>query len=198
MMSQNAAAEMAGDEFEARKILEYAAHNQPRQRKAAVERPPDARREAEFPHALFPEPDRRRMHEHRDVELGRELEERPGIIVIRKGAAVARIDQHGAQVVLFDGALELAQQVVAAARDRGGDGYDLVLVAVAQRHQVFVRHPDRRQRLTARIGLEIVARVRDHADVEADLVMQTAARSRSSTGTGPSARAPNAHAYASR
>ena len=112
------------------------------------------------------------MHEDRDVELGRELKERPGVVVVRKGAAVARINQDGAQVVLLHGALQLAQQVVAAARDRGGNGDDLVLVAVAQRRQIFVRRPDRRQRLIARIGLEIVARVRDHADVEADLVMQ--------------------------
>ncbi len=89
------------------------------------------------------------MHEHRNVELGCELEERPRIVVVRIGAPVARTDQHAAQVVLFHRAFELAQVIVAAARDRDRERDDLVLVLVAQRREIFVGFADGRQRLLA-------------------------------------------------
>src|SRR5258708_3730507 len=112
------------------------------------------------------------MHKDRDVELAGEPEERPRVVVVRIGTAMARTDQHAAQVVLLHGAFELAQMVVAAARDCDRDCHHAVLMLVPQRRQIVVRLADRRQRVLARIGLEVMAGVRDHAEVQPDLVVQ--------------------------
>ena len=62
--------------------------------------------------------------------------------------------------------------IVAAARDGDRERDDLVLVLVAQRGEVLIRGADVRHRLLAGEFLQIVAGVRDHADIEADLVVQ--------------------------
>src|SRR5207247_6939131 len=113
--------------------------------------------EPELLHALLAEADRGRMHEHRDVEIASKQEERPRIIVVRVGAAMARADQHAAQVVLLDGALELSQVLVAAARDRNRERDEAALVAIAQRREILVRLADRRQRLLAAVLFQVVA-----------------------------------------
>jgi hypothetical protein len=61
---------------------------------------------------------------------------------------------------------------VAAARDRGRDRHQLVFVPVAQPRHVFIRGADHRQSLVAGEALEVMAGVRDYADVETDLVVQ--------------------------
>ena len=122
---------MAGYELESRQLLEHATHDQARQRQTRVERPADAGRQAELFHAFLAEADRGRMHEHRDVELAGEPEERPRIVVVRIGAAVAGADQHAAQIVLFHRSFELAEMIIAAARDRDRKRNDLVLMLVA-------------------------------------------------------------------
>ena len=173
MISQMPPPQMAGDELEPRKFLEHAVHDQARQRQAGVERAADTRGQPKFPHPLLAEADRRRMHEDRDVELARQREEGPCVGVVRIGATMARRDQHAAQAVLLHRALELLEMPITAARDRGRDRDQLVFVPVAQRRHVFVRRTDHRQCLRAVEALEIMAGVRDHADVETDLLVQT-------------------------
>src|SRR5262249_48038482 len=84
----------------------------------------------------------------------------------------ARADQHAAQVVLFDRALELTEMLVTATRDRDRERDEAALVLIAQRSEVAVRLAGGRQRFLAGVALEVMARVRDHAHVEAAFVMQ--------------------------
>src|SRR5262249_22204673 len=128
----DAATEMARHELECRQLLEYTAHDQPREREARVERPADARREAELLHALLAVSNRRRMHEHRNVEIAGKPKEWPSVVVVRIGATVARADQHAAQVVLFHRALELLEVLITTARDRDRKRDQAALVLVAQ------------------------------------------------------------------
>ncbi len=71
------------------------------------------------------------MHEHRNVEIAGEAEERPRVVVVRIGPPVARADQHSAQVILFHRALELAQMRVAATRNRDRERDEAAFVLVA-------------------------------------------------------------------
>src|ERR1043166_7751826 len=135
----DAAAKMARHELELRELLEHTSDDEAREGERRVEWPSDAGRQTEFPHALLAEADRRWVHEHGNIEIAGELEERPRIVVVRKGAAVARIDQHAAQVVLLYRALEFAQVLVAATRDRDCERDELSLVLVAQRGEILVR-----------------------------------------------------------
>ena len=105
-------------------LLEDAAHDQPRQRQRIVHRAPDAGGQPVIAHPLLAEADRRRMDHHRHVELAGQLEERHGIVVVRIAALEARCDPGALEPVLLDGALELAQERVAAVRHRRGHADD--------------------------------------------------------------------------
>src|SRR5262249_57350210 len=99
------------DELEPGKLLEHAAHDQPRDRERAVHRAADARGEAIVAHALLAESDRGRMDHHWHVELLRELEERHGLVIVGIFALQARGDPGALEAILLDGALERAQEL---------------------------------------------------------------------------------------
>ena len=126
----DAAAEMGADELQLREFLEHAAHDQPRDRERAVHRTPDARRQAIVAHPLLAEADRRRMDDHRHVELLRQLKERHRLVVVGIFALQARGDPGALQPVLLDGALELAQEFVAAIGHGRSHADDLPVILV--------------------------------------------------------------------
>src|SRR6266478_5178087 len=65
-------------------------------------------------HAFLAEADRGRVDHHRHVELGRQLEERQRVVVIRIAALEARRDPCALEPILLHCALEFAQEFVAA------------------------------------------------------------------------------------
>ena len=70
------------------------------------------------------------MDENRNVEIGRQPEERLGLVGIRIVALMARIDDDGAAIVLLHRAFQLAQAFVAAAGNAGRHRDELVGVLV--------------------------------------------------------------------
>ncbi len=88
----DAAAQMSADELQLREFLENAAHDQPRDRQRIVHRPSDARRKPVIAQPLFAETDGWRMNHDRDIELGRQLEERQALVVVWIMSGLARED----------------------------------------------------------------------------------------------------------
>ena len=129
---------MGDHELEGRKLLEDAAHDQPRQREAIVLRPADARRQPIVVHAVLAIADRRRMDHHRDVEIGAELEERPCLVGVRVVVLMAGADHHALHAVDLDRAFQLLEIVVASVRDRACERIDLAGVLVLLLGQEFV------------------------------------------------------------
>ena len=70
------------------------------------------------------------MDDHRHVELLRQLEERHRLVVVRIVALQARRDPGALEAVLLDGALELAQELVAAIGHGRGHADDLAVIFV--------------------------------------------------------------------
>jgi hypothetical protein len=70
--------------------------------------------EAVLTHALLAEPDRRRVDDHRNLELGRELEGRHGLLRVPIVSCGLDMVQAPLRLSFFTGALELAQERVAA------------------------------------------------------------------------------------
>jgi len=97
-------------------FFEHTADNEPRHRQRAVHRAADRRREPVIAHALLAKADRRRVDDHWHVKFTRQLEERKSVVVVRIAALQARQDPAPLRTVLFHGALEFAQERIAAIR----------------------------------------------------------------------------------
>ena len=157
--------------FSAREILQHAAHDQPAEREAQVERPADARRQPILLHALLAEAEMRRMDHHRHVEVLHQLPERPRLVVVGIMALVAGMDEDALEAELLDRALGLLDEGRPAARQDGGEGVEHALVVLPA--------PWRRSRSTPaptavprrRACPEIMRGVGDHADVDVVLVV---------------------------
>src|SRR5260370_15125135 len=79
----DAAAAMRTNDLDPRKILQNAAHDQPRQRETEVSRAADAGGEAILLHALFAEANIVRMDHHPNVEALHQRPETPRIVFLR-------------------------------------------------------------------------------------------------------------------
>src|SRR5260370_32335743 len=87
----DAAAAMRTHDLDPRKILQNAAHDQPRQREAEISWAADAGGEAIVLHALFAEAHMGRVNHHRNVEVLQQLPEAARFVVVRLVTLVARI-----------------------------------------------------------------------------------------------------------
>src|SRR4029077_8627140 len=90
----NAAAAVRSDDFQPRKVLKNAAHDQTAERQTQIERPADAGGQPILPHALFAEAEMRRMDHHRNVEVFNELPKRPRFVVVGIMTFVAGMDEY--------------------------------------------------------------------------------------------------------
>ena len=106
------------------------------------------------------------MHEHRNIERRDELEEGQRIIVIRVVAGQRRQDNDALAAILGDGALELAQKLVAAIRLAGRKRINVV-VLLGERGQVAVDHLYGLELLRFVLVPQLVAGIADHRLIDA-------------------------------
>ena len=157
---------MGADELERREFLENAAHDQPRQGQGIVHRPPHARGQPIVLHAFLAETDRGRVDHHRHVELGRQLEERQRVVIIRIAALEARCDPCAFEPILLHRALEFAQELVAAIGNRRGHPDDGIVFGLASRVELIL--PLAPIELLPAIHVaQIVNRIADDGDIDA-------------------------------
>ncbi len=111
------------------------------------------------------------MHEHRHVQRRHQLPETAGRVLVRIVALVAGVDQHAVQLVVADGALQLPQEVRAAAGDGAGEAHQPPLVAMLDLGRVLVPALDGPEGLGIGHGLYVMDGVADDHHVHAGAVV---------------------------
>src|SRR5262249_6731786 len=165
------AAAVRGHDSHTRKVFQDAAHDQPCERQAKIERASDAGGEAIFFHPLLPEAEMRRMNHHRHVEVLHQFPKRACFVVVWIMALVAGMNEDALESKLADRAFGLLDEGRAPAGQDGGEGVERALVFLLNLGGIIAPLLHRRQFFMCGLAAQIMRGVGHHADIDAVLVM---------------------------
>src|SRR5215813_186233 len=167
----DAAAEMAADEFQLGEFFEHTTHDHAGDSQTLVKGSSNARRQAVLAHALFAKAHRWRVHHHRHSKACDHFKKWPSLIVVGIGALMARVDEHALQTAFNDSSLKLFQKRLAAAGESAGKNHNPVSMLVLNLGSVVIPTVEKRQRLLRSLVPEIVDRIADDAEIDANALV---------------------------
>src|SRR5262245_4488022 len=167
----DAAAEMAADEFQLGEFFEHTTHDHAGDSQTLVKGSANARGQAVVAHALFAKTYRWRVHHHRHSKACDHFKKWPSLVVIGVGTLMARVDEHAFQTAFNDGSLKLFQKRLAAAGQGAGENDDPVAMLVLNLGSVVIPAMEKRQRLLRSLVPEIMDRIADDAEIDADALV---------------------------